>query len=168
MKLYSLLILAKKSYTVSIQHFIPQIQGTSNGTDVNWCVQVRDYGVPLQHWLSAHGINMWLNAVIIFSNTLGVQIACLGYLWIMRNVFLNLKTMKKKIMLGGIHCFMQNKIPKLMSSHGVPLSLNQWNRVPPTHTSPGVHLPCAFLGFWYTGWLRVLMGITGWWGWPAN
>ena len=55
----------------SIQHFILQIltvsgremQDTSEGTDVNWCVKVSDQGIPMQHRLYAQhwadGSNMF-------------------------------------------------------------------------------------------------------------
>ena len=47
-------------------------------------------GVPLQHRLSAQrwadGINMWINSMLTFNHPLGVQIVCLGYLWILRIV----------------------------------------------------------------------------------
>ena len=64
----------------SIQHFIPQIpivsyrriQGTSKGTDVHWCEKARNWGIPLQHRLSAergaYGMNIWPNAVITFNH----------------------------------------------------------------------------------------------------
>ena len=85
-------------------------------------MKVRDWGIDLQHWFSAQcwadNINMWPNAVLSFNYHLGIQIVCLGYLWILRNVdkkccFFNLKILKKnEIMIYGIHCFIQNKIPK--------------------------------------------------------
>ena len=68
------------------------ILGTSKGTDVNWCVKVRDRGITLHHRLSsqrwADDINMWPNAVLTFNylSASDVQIVCLGYLWILRNV----------------------------------------------------------------------------------
>ena len=82
----------------SIQKITPQIaalsdrgiQGTSKDNDVKWCVKVRDWAIPMQHQLSAQcwadGINMWLTDVLTFNHTLGIQIARLGYLWIIRNV----------------------------------------------------------------------------------
>ena len=84
-----------------MQHFILQIptvsdrgiQGTSKDTDI-WCVEVRDWAIPLQHRLSVQQwvdcINMWSNAVLTFNHSLGVYIVLLGYNWIPRNVYKNI------------------------------------------------------------------------------
>ena len=76
---------------------------------------MRDWGeVNLQHRLSAirwaDDINLWPNAVLTFNHPFGVKI-----------VFENSETIE--IMIYGIHCSTHNNIPKLMSSHGVPLTL---------------------------------------------
>ena len=92
----------------SFKLFTPQItivsdsgiKATSKGTDVNCCVKVGDWQIPLQYWLSvqrwADGITIWPNnAVLTINHPLGVHIVCLGYLWILSNVdehgFQNLK-----------------------------------------------------------------------------
>ena len=56
----------------------PRDDRYSKVTDVNWCAKVRIW---------ADGINMWPDAVLTINHvSLGVQIACLGYLWVLRNV----------------------------------------------------------------------------------
>ena len=51
-------------------------------TGVNWCLEVRAWGIRMQNRLYAqrwaNGINMWPNAVLTFSHSFGVQIVCLG------------------------------------------------------------------------------------------
>ena len=70
-----------------------------------------------QRW--PDGINIPPNAVLTFNRPLGVQIVCLGFLWIHRNVdkkccFFQFENIEKtKIMICEIYCFTQNKIPKL-------------------------------------------------------
>ena len=48
---------------------------------INWCLWQR---LAARRW--ADGITMWPNAMLTFNHHLGVQIVCLGYLWIHRNV----------------------------------------------------------------------------------
>ena len=60
-------------------------------------------GDSLHHRLSAQrgadGINIWPSAVLTFNHPLCVQIVCLGFLWILRNIhkmiFQNLNILKK-------------------------------------------------------------------------
>ena len=83
----------KQNCVQYMQHFIPQIpnvsdrgnKGTLKGSDVNCCAKLRDReGGGSQRWYD--GINMWPNTVLTFNHPLGVQIICLSYLWILRNV----------------------------------------------------------------------------------
>ena len=65
------------------------IKAIPEATDVSCCAKVRiGGGVPLQHRLSvqrwADRINMWPNAVLAFSYSLGVNFFG-GFVWILRN-----------------------------------------------------------------------------------
>ena len=64
--------------------------------------------------------------MLTLGHPLVVQIVCLGYLWILRNIdkkiFFKSENFEKiAIMICVIHCFIENKIPKMMASHGAPL-----------------------------------------------
>ena len=108
---------------------------TSQDTDVNWRKKERLEN-PLQQQLSyqrwADGTNMWPNAVLTFNHPSGVQIV-----WVFLRIDINVdkkifynseKTLKKNAkMICRIRCYVSNKIPKLMSSYGVPLMfVNTW------------------------------------------
>ena len=61
-----------------------------NTTDFNWLVKVWDWGFPCSTgYLPNAGPTTSTcgpNAVLQFNHRLGVQIICLGFLWILRNV----------------------------------------------------------------------------------
>ena len=74
-------------------------------------------GTHLQHWLPAQrwadGINMWPNAVGTFSRPLVSVYVYKIFVWVLsrfikmliKNIFLNEKNKKNKIMIWGIHYF---------------------------------------------------------------
>ena len=99
----------KQNCVQYMQHFIPQIPTVSDraikGTlKAATLIVVRNWeiggggGEGSQRW--ADGINMWPNTVLTFNHPLGVQIICLSFLWILRNVdkkmfFFSLKKIEK-------------------------------------------------------------------------
>ena len=114
-------------YATNTIRLRPWNPGYRKDTNVNWSLKARAWwGIRLQHRLSvqrsADGIDMWLT----FSHPC-VQIVYLGYIWILRNVdkkcFFKSENFEFEIMKCGIHFFIQNQTPELMSSHGVPLML---------------------------------------------
>ena len=84
-----------------------------------------DWEISLQHLLSVKrwpdGIDMWSNAVLRLYHLLGLQIVCLGVLWILRNVDTKYRfNIKIKKYLRDTLLHTQNKITNLMSSYGLP------------------------------------------------
>ena len=68
-----------------MQHFIPHTThslgpwdpGQLKDTNVNWCVEVRDWGLRLSSQRLTDDFKMWPDAVLKLNHPVGVQIVCL-------------------------------------------------------------------------------------------
>ena len=97
-------------YTINANRLKQWDPGHIRETGVIWCLKLRDCGCScITDCLPNDCINIQRNTVLTFNHTLGVQINCLGYLWILRNVdskFFDFENSGKiKIMIYGIHYF---------------------------------------------------------------
>ena len=108
-------------YTTLTHRLQPLDLGHMKDTGVNRCLKMGGFACSTDCLPNAGPTSSTCGLMLCqhSSHPLGVQIVCLGYLWILRNVdkkyFFKSENFEKiEIIICGIHCFIQNKIAKLI------------------------------------------------------